>query len=471
MNAPAITASALRPRAPTSLPIPPLMLTVGTFLAAIVIGGLFAYDPRFGIVALLAVIYIPVILINLPVGAALWIPLAYLGAIPKVNLAALALVILLIVAWLGVLPARRDFVVAVARRNAGLLWGIALLTAWLTASLAWAGDPGAALDNVWNWYVSAIVFMLLATTITKPKHLIILIVAMIVGVILAALAGYAPGSDDAATAQVDGRLSGGLGDPNYLAAGIVPVVALAAGLAVNTRHLGLRWALFGAIAFLAISLIATGSRGGVVAAAVSAIAVITVSRSQKVRLGAILLAAVAIFGLWFLANSSGTWERIREFDSNGTGRVELWTVAWRMSEDHPLIGVGVNNFQSESVDYVRQPGQLESVNLISEQPHVVHNIYLQQLAETGAIGLALLIFVLFAALRTTWKAVRRLERAGALSMASLGRTVLIAQLGALTASTFISNGYDRVLWILLALSPIMGTIAARSASTSDRRTA
>jgi hypothetical protein len=70
--------------------------------------------------------------------------------------------------------------------------------------------------------------------------------------------------------------------------------------------------------------------------------------------------------------------------------------------------------------------------------------------------------VLIAALGTTWRAVRKLERAGLDRIASLGRSILVAQLSVLAASTFISNGYDKVLWVLLALSPILGTIAARS---------
>lgn len=462
MNATAIAARHQHPRPSISLPIPPALLALAALAAAIVIGALFAYDARLGLAGLLGALYLPVVLINLPVAAVLWVPLAFVGAIPKVNLISLALVILLIAAWLAVLPARRAFVGALLRRNAALLWGVALLAAWLTASIAWAGDPGAAIANVWNWFISAAVFMLLATTITRPRHLIALIIAIAVGVSLAALAGYLPSNETDLTAQVDGRLSGGLGDPNYLAAAIVPVMALTVGLAATTRRRGLRWALIAANGFLLLSLVATGSRGGLVAATVAAVAAIALTRSPRVRLGGILVTAVAILGLWVAANSSDTWGRIKDFDSSGTGRVELWTVAWRMGLDHPLVGVGVDNFLSESVNYVRQPGQLQDVHLISEQPHVAHNIYLQQFAETGLVGLSLLVFVLVASLVTTWKAVRKLERWGLDRIASLGRSILVAQVSVLAASTFISNGYDKVLWVLLALSPILGTIAARS---------
>ena len=56
----------------------------------------------------------------------------------------------------------------------------------------------------------------------------------------------------------------------------------------------------------------------------------------------------------------------------------------------------------------------------------------------------------------------KLEQLGLDRLASLGRSILVAQLSVLVASIFISNGYDKVLWVLLALSPILGTIAARS---------
>lgn len=458
------TAAAARPRSrpPITIPLPPVGLTVGAFLAAAAIGALFVYDVRFGVVALLGLLYIPLTLINLPLGAALWAPFAYISTLPRVNLVAIALIILLSVAWLGVLPARRALVMSLVRRNASIVWGLALLTCWLAASAAWAASPSAAFADVWNWIFSVVVFVLLATTITRPKHLVILILSMIAGMCLTAAAGYAPSNSQAVTAQVDGRLSGGLGDPNYLAAGIVPMIALAIGLAMNTRQPRLRWALFGAIGFLGVSLLLTGSRGGVVAAIAAVLATIAFSRTQRVRLTVVVASALVFAGLWFVSNSSGTWDRIREFDTEGTGRVELWTVAWRMAEDHPVVGVGVNNFINESVNYTRVPGQLEDVNLITEQPHVVHNIYLQQLAETGVIGLTLFLFLLGAVLRSTWLAIRELDRKGSSSLAGLGRAILVAQIAALTASTFISNGYDRVLWILLVLGPILGTIAARS---------
>ena len=44
-----------------------------------------------------------------------------------------------------------------------------------------------------------------------------------------------------------------------------------------------------------------------------------------------------------------------QFDSSGTGRTALWTVAWRITEDHPVAGVGLDNFIEQAPKYTLQP--------------------------------------------------------------------------------------------------------------------
>jgi putative inorganic carbon (HCO3(-)) transporter len=427
---------------------------------AVVIGSLLAVDPLLGVAGLVAAIFVPVVLLNLPLGVVLWAPLAFINAVPFVSLASMGVLALIAVAWLSVAPARRAFLGEVLLNHSGLAWTLGLLTVWVTISIAWATDPWEATLNVFNWYIAMAGFVAVATTITKPRYLAGLVLALIVGAVLAATVGFAP-VDQGPTAQ-EGRLSGGLGDPNYLAAGLVVALALAAGLSATTRHKGWRGLLFGVMAYLVIALAATGSRGGLLAAGISIVAAVVLVRSGSVRVGVIIVAALAAVGLWTAANSSGTWDRIREFDTRGTGRIDLWDVAWRMSQDHLVAGVGVNNFRAESDNYVRQPGSPSDITLITERPHVVHNIYLQQLAETGIVGLALLLTVLGVTLRTTWRAVKRLESAAAFRLAGLGRSILVAQIGALSASLFLSNAYDPLLWILLALSPVLSTLALQA---------
>jgi hypothetical protein len=64
-------------------------------------------------------------------------------------------------------------------------------------------------------------------------------------------------------------------------------------------------------------------------------------------------------------------------------------------------------------------------------------------------------------MRATWMASRSFERLRDPALASLARATLIAQIGALSAATFISDYYDKRVWILLALGPALLAVAWR----------
>jgi len=86
---------------------------------------------------------------------------------------------------------------------------------------------------------------------------------------------------------------------------------------------------------------------------------------------------------------------------------------------------------------------------------VTHNVYLQQLAETGIVGLALLLVVCAACAAGAQIAAGRFEAAGDRAMAALARASTVAMIGLLAASFFISNSTDKRLWIVLALGPAL----------------
>lgn len=69
-------------------------------------------------------------------------------------------------------------------------------------------------------------------------------------------------------------------------------------------------------------------------------------------------------------------------------RVAYQNMAWEMFKDHPLIGIGYNNFQLHSKGY-------DLHNNGTELFAKVHNIYLLVLAETGALGAFCFLMCLF----------------------------------------------------------------------------
>jgi Tol biopolymer transport system component len=73
------------------------------------------------------------------------------------------------------------------------------------------------------------------------------------------------------------------------------------------------------------------------------------------------------------------------FNTEVTSRYQLNDLAGRMIDDHPVLGVGLNNFE-----VVMGPYESHGIIFINNP---VHNLYLLYLAETGIIGLAGLLFV------------------------------------------------------------------------------
>lgn len=435
--------------------------------AALLVGVLVAVAPRLGVGALLFLCFVPVVLLELVVAIVVWVPLAFLERLPQLAFAPTLAAIMILVAWLGAMAGAPRLVGDFVRRQPVLVAALVSLLVWVTASVAWADDVGAVLADFWNWWIAAVVLVVLATVVRREVDARFVAGAFVAGAVASVIAGLIVGttSVDSAATQEGGRFGGGLGDPNVLAAGLVPAIALAVGLYPGASPRS-RAALVVGIVILTIGLAASGSRGGLFAALVAVLAALALSRGRRIQLGALVVTGVVLAGAFLATSSPSTWERVRTFDSGGTGRIDLWTVAWRMSEDHPITGVGVNNFRSESSQYVFQPGSIEDVGLIVERPRVVHNVYLQQLAETGVVGLALLVVVIAAALAGVWRAAALLDAAGDRSGAALARAILIAQLGALTASVFLSNAYDRRIWILFALGSAMLGIAARRREAS-----
>jgi O-antigen ligase len=285
------------------------------------------------------------------------------------------------------------------------------------------------------------------------------VVSVMVGVFTGGLTGAS------SITSVEGRLAGGSGDPNYLAAALVPAIMIAVGLANLRRGLIERWALTVAIAIMALGLAATGSRGGLIAAAVALIASCIFLKGRRGQALVWLSLAAIVAGVWF-GSTPTAWERITSVEDAGNGRSDLWHVAAQMTGDNPVLGVGLNNYRAVAPDYTRTPGELKYVNLIAERPHFVHNVYLQLAAETGFIGLLLLLGIAFGALRAMHRAGNNFEAHGDYAWAAFARSLLVGTIGMLTAFAFISNGTDQRLWFLLGMGAALYTVSRAPRSST-----
>ena len=143
-----------------------------------------------------------------------------------------------------------------------------------------------------------------------------------------------------------------------------------------------------------------------------------------------------------------------------SGRVVLWGTTLRIIADHPVTGVGVDNFQSAYKTYAEGGDQF--VQWGRPGAFHAHQIVLEVLSETGVVGLLLWLAALALALRA-WRyadAAAR-QRAGP---AALALAVTVFPLN--THLAFYSTFWGGVTLLLAAL--YAGALLARPAAADPR---
>ncbi len=455
------------------LPIIPAPIIVGAVLLAAVGAGRLIATGHVGLSVgiVLAIPFFVLVFMDLALAIAIWVGMLFVAHLSALSVAPTAIEILLALAWLaaggnvrGRLPVLRD--------NVRIVWAIAAFLVWVTISAAWSFSPSDAGSQIGTWWQSAIMFLIVATTLTTVRDVRLVTFAFVIGAcvsVLIGLLGYGgPTNNAVRIAAVGNRLTGGGGDPNYQASAFLAAMFVAGGLVsvVQTRRAKLMMGF--ALAFITIGFIATESRGGLLALGVAAIAAFVLLPEQRRQVLAALGIGALGLGVWVIIRHNAL-ARITDFSGGTSGRHDQWTIAWKIFKQHPLLGVGINNFRQFEPRYVLQPGTtLNHVHLVAETPEIVHNAFLQFLAETGVVGFALFILVVTGCLRATWQAIQRFEAVGDRAYASLSRAVLIGAIGMLAAMFFISDADDFRLWTLFALGPVLLSLSKRRRPAAPR---
>jgi O-antigen ligase len=286
----------------------------------------------------------------------------------------------------------------------------------------------------------------------------------------AAAAAYALLSPPPQTVYNDvTRATGTFGDPNELAAVLVPGLILAGALAITLKRAPmLRIAAVAAGALSAVGIFLTLSRGGLIALGFALLVSLFVAGRWRVQ--AFIVTAVVVVGSFayfgYVASDQAV-SRVTQFEG-GTGRTDLWQIGRRMVADKPVTGVGVGNFQTASVHYLLAPGAIKRDEFIVDQPKAAHNTYLQVQTELGGIGFVLFVAIVAFALLSMLRAAKIFERLGERALELVARCLFIAVAGVLAADFFISEQYSKQLWLLLALGPGLLGVATGLMSGADK---
>jgi O-antigen ligase len=177
-----------------------------------------------------------------------------------------------------------------------------------------------------------------------------------------------------------------------------------------------------------------------------------------------LLAAALVAAALFLARPG----HLNPHDVAADARWEIWKVALRVWQAHPLLGAGVNAFEAG----YRELGIVFDPSVYGDDMPHPHNIYLQFLAETGLVGLA--VFLNFA-VGAVARAGRRIKAALAEAEARRGRDFAHWFAAACCWSSFVgylasglsAHSFYRNWWLSAAMT-LLGLTLGACAAAPDR---
>ena len=270
------------------------------------------------------------------------------------------------------------------------------------------------------------------------------------------------------------RLTGPYGNPNGYAQVLVLLVPLALDRLWHEKNLRLRLLAGYALAVCALTIFFTYSRNGFITL-VFTLGFLVVMRRPRI-LPLALSFAMGIILLQFLPASyteritslfqfsSGSSNRVS--DVSFQGRISENIAAWRMFQDHPMFGVGLDNFQVNYQTYSRKIG-LDS----RRDPRAPASFYLELLSEQGLVGFSIFMIFMAIVFRQLWQARELFQLLGMKTEEYMSLAFMSGLAGYMVFYISKNSAYPNVFWILLGIAFSIAQVAENSAHTlrSDSR--
>lgn len=256
------------------------------------------------------------------------------------------------------------------------------------------------------------------------------------------------------------RATGTFEDPNLLGAYLGVSIAIAMAHAHTTRSTA--WTL--KLLPLVAALLATGSRGALVAV-VAALLLISVFGGSaralsKLRVAlaglSAVLVSIMVIGVaeWVQPAIDRSLSGLSLAELEDDSRARLWSAAISLFETSPIIGVGSGQFQLAASGLYN-----------TSSSSLAHNTYLNALAETGVVGIITLLSVPVA---VTVVLIRRAYRGDA-----MGAYLALALVSVFGSALTLNLQNFRVFWALVGISLVYASTrylaGSRRVHTKTRR--
>jgi probable O-glycosylation ligase (exosortase A-associated) len=235
-----------------------------------------------------------------------------------------------------------------------------------------------------------------------------------------------------------------IGDTNHIALAMLIAIPLMNYLREQSPHHVIRLGLIGAMVSTLLAVLGTQSRGGFIA--VGAVAGVMWLRSRGKLISGIAIAACLAAAITFMPDS---WvERMRTIqtydqDNSANQRFRIWGIALAIFQLRPWVGGGFKaTYYAEVVNLVA-PGEVA---------RAVHNMWLEILAEHGAVTFAVWLGMLAAGIFYSLGIARLARSRAELRWAyDLARMMQVSIVGYCVGGTFLSLAYWDIFWTMMVV--------------------
>lgn len=328
-----------------------------------------------------------------------------------------------------------------------------------------------AVNNYWAFVTTeSLVLVLVAAVLpstailAEPTKLLRFVQLWIVFHLLIALSAI----------RSDGKGTGSfLADENDLALVIGMAVPYAYFMAQSHR-IKFRTKLFyrSVTGILVLAIIITNSRGGFVGLVASLVT--TMMFTNKKMRNLFLLGAT---GLLLLAWVPSTYyarldSATDPMDSTRRDRLYLWSIAWDMYVDNPVVGVGVRNFPWRAGEYQIKRADYDPRTTYLRAGKEVHSLYFELLSENGTVGALLYVSMIFLVIRKIRGVIKTrsddpLIQPVLADLHLLAKAMLASLVNFLVAGAFISVLYYPEFWNLIGFVVALSLCTAKLLRVSE----
>lgn len=302
----------------------------------------------------------------------------------------------------------------------GLFLLLSLVVTWALLSLLWAHNLYDASVKLFNWLAALLGAFLVVQVIRTPRHLRFFMEALFwsgVALALLGIAQYLYGVNWVAQAFPPAAT---FGNRNMAAQYYLLTFPLGVALYLRNDKRLMGWFYAFGAALIVIATLYTRTRAAWLALLFALVILCgfflyEIGRSRNPfanKRGNVAIMAAAVFILiaahfnakgahWFggeiVEIASETAQEVR-FDGAGNGRISVWANTLAMIGDHPVLGVGLGNWNVEYPFYHTRVFVDRQMGL-KTQFRNAHNDYLEIVAELGVIGGLLIVWVAVAIFR------------------------------------------------------------------------